>query len=237
MIRAFLLLLMLAGPAMAGLTQQQLDRVRVDLPQDAALDLAPGLPAVLIFADFDCIHLCDAVLAQTAGLLAETGLAPAEDYTLIVVGLDPRDDAAMAQDFVARQTPAPLRSAIRVMQPDRPALKRMTAALGYGFVFDAETGQFAHPAARFVLTKDGRVSAVLPAFDAAPEDLRGAILGARHGTGAIATRLILLCYGFDPVTGRYSLVIWRLLTVLSALTLLILGAWLGIAIWRERGTA
>ncbi|PVA08898.1 hypothetical protein DC366_16495 [Pelagivirga sediminicola] len=234
MIRAILLLLVLAGPAVAGLTQQQLDRVRVDLPEDAAVNFAPGLPTVLILADFDCSHVCDAVLAQTAGLLAEVGLAPGEDYALIVVGLDPRDDSATAQDFIARQTPTGMRPAIRVMQPDGPALERMTAALGYGYAHDAETGQFAHPAARFVLRADGGVSAVLPAFDAAPDALRRAILGARFGTGAIATQLIVLCYGFDPVTGRYSLAIWRVLSLLSGLTLLILGAGLGLAFWRER---
>ncbi len=41
-------------------------------------------------------QLCDAVLSQTAGELAETGLSPQKDYAFVVVGIDPRDDAADA---------------------------------------------------------------------------------------------------------------------------------------------
>lgn len=234
MIRLLAILCLLCGPAQAGLSRAELDRVGVDLPANAALPLGLERPAVLVFADFDCGHLCDAVLAQTADLLSETGLVAGRDYDLVVVGLDPRDTAAMGRDFVARQTPADMRGAVTLLRPDAARLKQMTGALGYGYVFDAELGQFAHPAARYVLARDGTVSAVLPAFGASGDGLRTAILGARFGTGSAATRLILLCYGFDPVTGRYSLAIWRVLSVLGAITVLVIGAGLGIALARER---
>ena len=238
MIRALTLLLLLCGaPAHAALTQAQLGRVRVDLPKDAALDLHLNLPAVLIFADFDCPQLCDAVLGETLGVMDETGLKAGKDYRLVVVRLDPRDSAAMGEAFLARQSPPEMRPAITLLTPDAAALGRMTRALGYGYVFDADHDNFAHPAARYVLNRDGRVTAVRPAFDTDPAAMRAALVGARFGTGGAATQLILLCYGFDPVTGRYSLAIWRVLVTLSTITMLILACAIGVALIRERRRA
>ena len=234
MMRLLAIIMLFCGPAYAALTQAELDSVGVNLPEGAALPLDPGVPAVLIFADFDCPHICDAALAQTADQLAETGLVAGQDYRLAVVGMDPRDSAATAEEFISRQTPAHLRAAITLLQPGDEELAEMTRALGYGYVFDPELGRFAHPAARYVLAADGAVSAVIPAFDASPDALRTALLGARFGTGAAATSLILLCYGFDPVTGRYSLAIWRVLTAACLVTVLMLGGALAVAFRRER---
>lgn len=234
MIRVFLILLLLCGPARAELTRDELARVAVDLPADAALDLGLDMPAVLIFADFDCAHICDAVLGQSVEVLDRTGLVAGRDYRLVIVGLDPRDDAAMAEAFIARQSPSAMRDAITLLRPAPDRLDRMTRALGYGYVRDDERDSFAHPAARYVIARDGSVAGVFAAFDTSDEALRDAIAGARLGTGAVATRLILLCYGFDPVTGRYSLAIWRVLTALGIVTVVIVGAALGFAHWRER---
>lgn len=234
MMRVLALLMLLCGPAYAALTQAELDTVGVNLPKGATLPLDLGVSVVLIFADFDCPHICDAALAQTADQLAQTGLVAGRDYRLAVVGLDPRDSAATAEQFIARQTPAPMRAGITLLQPADAQLAAMTRALGYGYAYDPEPGSFAHPAARYVLAADGIVSAVVPAFGASPQALRARLVGARFGTGAAATSLILLCYGFDPVTGRYSLAIWRVLTAACLATVLILGGALAIAFRRER---
>jgi protein SCO1/2 len=175
--------------------------------------------------------------AQTADLLQQTGLKAGRDYRPVVVGLDPRDTAEMAEEFIVRDTPPDMRDAVKVLRPRPEELQEMTRKLGYGFVYDAELETFAHPAVRYVLAKSGKVTAVLPAFGTSKSDLRAAIMGARLGTGATATRLILLCYGFNPATGRYSLAIWRVLTALALLTVLIMGAGLALAHWRERRRA
>lgn len=233
---ALVLPLLLATAAQAGLTAAELDRVVVAPPPGARLQLDLGRPAVLVFADVDCDTLCDAIVAQTAATLEDSGLAPGEDYTLVLVSLDPFDDAQSAADFVAAQIPPALLPATLLLRPDAPELQRITEALGYGYAFDAEADRFAHPAARFVLAADGRLSQVIPAFAATAAEMRAAIVGARPATGVIE-RLALLCYGFDPVTGRYSLAIGRVLTGGGVLTALLLGGGLALAFWREkRGT-
>ncbi len=240
MTRALVLLALILGAtaARAGLTSQELSRVGVDPPPDARLDLGTGRPAVLVFADFTCGALCDAILAQTAGSLAETGLSPETDYALVVVGIDPRDDEAAATAFVEAQVPPALALHVAVLRPDAAELERMTRALGYGYVYDEGNDRFAHPAARYVLTADGDVSRVVPAFEAGAAGMKAAILDARRGVAtSFARKLALFCYGYDPVTGRYSLLIERVMMLLAAITAIVVGSGIAIALRRERRRA
>jgi protein SCO1/2 len=229
----------LPGAARAGLTQEQLAEVAVDPPPGAQLDLGLNLPTVLVFADFTCAHLCDAILAQTAAELADSGLAPGKDYALAVVGLDPRDDAAAGEAFVAAQVPEAVRPAVRLFHPGTTDLKAMTAALGYHFILDPEFDRFAHPAARYVLAADGEVTQVVPAFaaDAGEIGKALALAQARRGVGGALKRLALYCYGYNATTGRYDLAIGRLLLIASLATVLIMVLAIGTAIRRERRRA
>ncbi len=237
MIRVALLLLAIAtaGPARAGLTAAELAQVGVRPPPQARLDLGFGRPTVLIFADVTCGELCDAILGQTAGALSQTGLSPKRDFALAVVSIDPRDGPEQARAFVAAQTPQALLSDLKLLRPDARRLRQMTQALGYDYVYDGENDRFAHPAVRFVLAADGSLSRVLPAFEAGPDDLKAAIRDARRGAAQTFVRkLALYCYGYDPVTGRYSLLIERVLMLLAALTALALGTAIAVALSRER---
>ncbi len=111
----------------------------------------------------------------------------------------------------------------------------MTEALGYRFVFDRQADRFAHPAVRYVLAADGRLSRVLPAFGSDAATLRTAIEEAGEGGRAtVFQQIATLCYGYDAVTGRYTLVIERLMMVLAALTALGLGGAIMVALRRER---
>ncbi|MGE0315071.1 MAG: SCO family protein [Lautropia sp.] len=232
-----------AGLARPGLSQRELDAVRAAPPADAALPpawraLTGRRPALLIFADFDCVSLCDPVLAETAAGLAATGLDSGRDFRLVVVGIDPDDPPSIARDFVDARIPTSLAPALVLRQPDPRALASLTHALGYRFVRDDSLVRFAHPAVRYVLTADGRVSRMLPAFGVAPADLRRALVEAGEGAiGSFGESLVLACYGFDPVTGRWSLAIERLLLASGVATALALALGVGVALRRERARA
>ncbi|SLN65539.1 hypothetical protein ROJ8625_03349 [Roseivivax jejudonensis] len=235
MIRLALVLFAFAAPAAAGLTRAELAQVRADPPEGATIDLGTARPTVLIFADYDCGALCDAILARTAAALAGTDLALGPDYALVIVGIDPRDGPDAARAFVAGQA-APLPpERIETRTPDAETLEGLTDDLGYAYRYDEETDRFAHPSARYVLTAEGRVARVLPAFRAEPADLRRALIEASEGeVGTAFERIALACYGFDPVTGRYSLSITRAATLGGIVSTLLVAGGVLIALGRER---
>lgn len=234
---ALIATLVIPGPAAARLVKAELDRVVVapepgaraplDLPVvDAGTDrpttlgaVLDGRPVLLLPVDYTCGNVCDPMVGQSADALAATGLAPAERH-LVLVGIDPKDDAATARGKIAE---------LWGDRPDPPAIliagqeqvTRLTQALGYRFTYDRDTDSFAHPAAALLLTGDGRLARVLSPLALTGKDLRLALTEAGDGrVGSVTDRLALLCYGFDAAKGIYAPLIGRILVVAGVATVL-----------------
>ncbi|SDA09458.1 protein SCO1/2 [Methylobacterium sp. UNC378MF] len=226
-------------PATARLVQAELARVALAPPPGARvpLDLAVtdartgqpttlgqalgGRAALLLPVDYTCGNVCDPMVSMSAEALGATGL-PAEDYALVLVGIDPRDDPAAARRMLAEtlgDRDASLRP--RALVASDTALARLRGALGYTAVYDAGTDSFAHPAAAVLLAADGRVAQVLSPLALTGRDLRLALTEAGEGrVGNLADRLTLLCYGYDAARGVYTPLIQRILTVAGIVTIL-----------------
>jgi len=118
---------------------------------------------------------------------------------------------------------------------DRPSIDRLTKAAGFRYVWDAETKQFAHPSGIIVLTPDGRLARYLFGIEYGPRDLRYAIVEASEGrVGNIADALLLYCYHYDPMTGRYGLAIMRAMRIAGATTVLALGVFIVFMVRRDK---
>jgi len=218
----------LGAPASA-LTPAELGEVAVAPPAGARLPLglpavdsagapttlaaaAAGRPLVFVPADYRCRYLCGPALALTVAALARTSLRADRDYRLVVLGLDPRDGPADAAAFARPLLAgAPgVAPAARLLTAKAPVIAAATKALGYHYRWDAEHGQFAHPAAAFVLAPDGRLVQALPEIEMQPRPLEAALRAAgdgRAGEGALAplrAGLHALCYAFDPDRGVYD---------------------------------
>jgi protein SCO1/2 len=111
----------------------------------------------------------------------------------------------------------------------------VTEAIGYRFAYDPRIGQYAHAAATAVLTPDGHLSRWLYGLAPEPAELTAALADARQGrTGGWVRRLSLLCYHYDPATGRYSLAIGWLLRGAGLLTAASLLLFVSLARRREQ---
>ena len=239
-------------PAEARLSQQQLADVAV-LPPDRArvpgdlrfadaigarsVSLGEALdrrPAVLLPVDYTCGNVCDPMLSMTAAALKATGLAAGSDYTFVLVGLDARDDAGAARRMVKEADLTSLPQLMALLGNDA-AIQALTRSLGYGFVYDAGTDSFAHPAAALLLTPDGHLARVLAPLALNARDLRLALVEAGEGRiGTFRDRFALLCYGFDAAKGIYTPLIERILGVAAALTILAIG--LGVLLLKRLET-
>ena len=65
--------------------------------------------------------------------------------------------------------------------------------------------------------------------------MRLALVEASEGkVGNLADNLLLFCYHYDPMTGRYGLQIMRALRLAGVLTVAALGAFVFVMVRRER---
>jgi protein SCO1 len=183
--------------------------------------------------------LCTMVINALAGALDVLSLEPGKDFEIVTVSFDPRDTPATAAAkkaaYIARYKKSGAAAAWHFLTGDQPAIDRLTRAAGFRYVWDKETKQFAHPTGIIVLTPDGRLARYLFGIEYGPRDLRYAIVEASSGkVGSAADSLLLYCYHYDPMTGRYGLAIMRVIRIAAAATVLILGAFILVMLRSEK---
>jgi protein SCO1/2 len=196
-------------------------------------------PVVMVFAYFECPMLCTQVVNGLASALAVTSLQPGRDFEVVVVSFDPRDTPASAAAkkaaFLDRYRHDAAAGAAHFLTGEQASIERLTRAAGFRYVWDKDTQQFAHPSGIIVLTPDGRLARYLFGIEYGPRDLRFGIVEASNGkVGNPADALLLYCYHYDPMTGRYGFVIMRALRIAGVATVLALGAFIVVMVRREK---
>ncbi|WP_456734666.1 MULTISPECIES: SCO family protein [unclassified Bradyrhizobium] len=242
--------------ATQALTAPQLEQAVLARPTNAQLPLqiqmndindrrAPlqdwlgGVPTVWILADYTCETLCGPAISIVSNALADTGLSAGKDFRLIVTGFDAKDTAAQALTMKnAQLSPrGGLAEHSAFLRAAAPEIGALTGAFGVQPVYDREHDQYAHPAAAFVVTPDGRISRALSALAVDATSLRLALVEAGQGhVGGWTDQIHLLCYGFDPASGTYTLAARRLLIATSSLSVIVLALLIGLLLRREHAT-
>lgn len=247
------ILILAAVPGRAAIVQRDLDLVGAAPPPKARLPLDSPLqgedgstkplrswlgatPDVLVLADYTCETLCGPVISIASDALAHSGLRPGQDFRLIVVGLDPKDTAAEAARMKQAQLgdDSEISKAAYFLRGDAGTIGTLSKALGFSSVYDPARDQFAHPAAMFVVTSDGKLARALSGLAVDPATIRLALVGAGKGkVGTLTDHIRLLCYGYDPARGTYSVAIGRLLAASGGATIVSLVLLIGLLLRAE----
>ena len=196
-------------------------------------------PVVMLFAYYECPMLCTQVINGLASALEVISLDAGRDFDVVVVSFDPRDTPERARAkkalFLERYKRDGADAGTHFLTGDERAIARLTKAAGFRYVWDTATSQFAHPSGVIVLTPDGRLARYLFGIEYGPRDLRFALVEASDGkVGNPADALLLYCYHYDPMTGRYGFVVMRAIRVAALATLGGLALFIGLMLRREK---
>ncbi|HEY7724740.1 MAG TPA: SCO family protein [Anaeromyxobacteraceae bacterium] len=206
-------------PALQGVEIQE--RLGERVPLDAAFTGADGRPVrlgsffgrgrpvVLTLVYYRCPMLCGLVLSGLARAIREMGLPLGEAYDAVAVSFDPRESGALAAErqrgylqAVGRPEAA---ASWAFLTGQEPEIRALADAVGFRYTYDERTRQYAHAAAIFVLTPEGRVSRYLYGVDFPARDLRLAVVEAGEGrVGTSFDRLLLTCFRYDASSRRYE---------------------------------
>jgi protein SCO1/2 len=189
-------------------------------------ELAQGKPLILVLGYFRCSNLCGIVRASLYRALFAANLRAGRDYALAVLSIDPRESdgqarAAKAQDVAAFRVSDP--RYVHYLTGTAPEIAAVAAAVGFRDRFDEPTEQFVHPLGVIFATPEGVISNYLLGVGYTPVAVRAAVQRAETGTiAAVGQPLLLVCFHFDPSTGRYTLEILKVLRLAGILTVLTL---------------
>jgi protein SCO1/2 len=176
-------------------------------------ELFHGKPVVLSLVYFRCPMLCSLLLSGQTRVMRELGLELGKDYEAVTVSFDPHDtpkDAELKQHGYLQSLGKPEAGADWSFLTGQPAsIGPLTQALGFQYYFDEGIQQFAHPAAIFILSPDGKISRYLYQLSFEPKQLKLALVEAGQGkAGTTLDRSILTCYRYDFANKRYQLYVW-----------------------------
>jgi len=194
--------------------------------------IANGKPLLLAMGYYRCPNLCDAVLHGLTHAVTTLTLRPGRDFEVVFVSIDPREqpaDATASQRMLARAQPAANVERWHFMTGDETDVHSLARAIGFRYFLDPRNDQYAHAAGIVVLSAEGRVTQYMFGVDYPTRSLRLALVDASRGKlGGLVDRLVLLCCGYDPSTGRYSLLIGRVMQFVGIGFAIVLGA----IVWR-----
>ncbi|MGE0717109.1 MAG: SCO family protein [Alphaproteobacteria bacterium] len=200
--------------------------------------LGGGRPILLVPVLHRCPNICGVTLAGLGQAVRAQRYAPGRDFALIAFGIDPAegpDAAHAALGELRKAVPSLPRDAIHALTGEAESVAGVTGALGYRYAWDDDIGQYAHVAAVAVLTPDGRLARWLYGVAPNPADLDLALTEAGQGSlGTWRDQLLLLCYHYDPATGRYGSLVSTALRVFGGITAVGGAGLIGLALLRER---
>lgn len=227
--------------------EQQLDaQTPLDLPlvddDGAATTLGEclnGRPTILVLAYYRCPMLCNQVLAGLARSLRGGSLKPGQDLEVVVVSFDAKDTVEMAaskrKSVVAAYDPDASDEGWHFLTGKADDVKQLADAVGFQYAYDAVTDQYAHASGILVLTPAGRVSKYFYGIDYPTRDVRLALVEASAGKiGTLVDQLLLFCFHYDPLTGKYGLAIMRVIRAGGVLTVAALVGFIWASLRRER---
>jgi protein SCO1/2 len=188
-----------------------------------------GKPVLLTLVYYRCPMLCTLVLDGMVDALKPLDWVPGEQFEMVTVTIDPTEQPELArfkkQTYLASYEKPEAAAGWHFLSGRAEPIAALADALGFRYNKIEETNEYAHPAALFILTPDGRLSRYLTGVQHDPKTLRLSLVEASEGKiGTALDKFLLYCYRYDSDEGRYTPVALRIMRLGGGLAVLMLGA-------------
>jgi protein SCO1/2 len=203
--------------------------------------LGRGHPVILNFAYHSCPMLCSLVLDGLSEALRETDMEPGLDFEVVSLSFNHREGPERAAEakamYVERTIPAKpdIAENWHFLTGQEENIRTLADEVGFEFVWDEETQQYAHNAILVFISPDGTITRYLYGIEHNPRDFRLATVEAGQGTvGSTLDRFLLTCFRYDTTSRSYTPYILNIMKIGGVLSLLALAAFF-LPMWlRER---
>jgi protein SCO1/2 len=197
-----------------------------------------GKPVILSLVYYKCPMLCSLLLSGVTKVMRDMDLKLGEDYEAVTVSFDPADTFAGAKtkqtNYLQSLGHPEATGAWKFLTGKPESIKKLTDDVGFKYYYDEQNQQFAHAAAIFILTPDGRISRYLYDVSFEPKQLKLALVEASAGTvGSTVDKVLLQCYKYDPASRKYHLYVFGFLRTGGLLVLIALSALIGYLFWHD----
>ncbi len=199
-------------------------------------------PVILALVYYNCPMLCNLVLNGLTKNLKPLSFSAGEEFDIISLSFDHRETPALAaekkKNYLKDYDRASAAGGWHFLTGDSVNISRLAEAVGFRFQFDPVTQEYAHAGGIMVLTPQGKLARYFYGVDYPSRDLRLSLVEASESKiGSPVDQLLLYCYHYDPLTGKYGLVIMNVLRLAGIATVLVLAAFVIVMLRRDRKMA
>jgi protein SCO1/2 len=183
-------------------------------------------PVILTLVYYSCPMLCTQVLNGLTRSLKEIPMDMGRDFRVVTVSIDPTERPVLAeakQVMYAGMYGRPgAAEGWHFLTGSEREIRQLAGAVGFRYAYDPDSKQFAHASVIMILTPGGKISRYLFGIQYPQRDLRLSLVEASEGRiGSAVDQILLFCYHYDPHTGKYGLLISRIIQLSGLLTVLI----------------
>ncbi len=199
-------------------------------------------PIVLSLVYFDCPALCTEVLNGELRTMKAISLDLGKDFDAVTVSFEPKDTPALAKAkrdvYIGQYGRPEAAEHWHFLTGEQESIDALTNVVGFRYAYESSIRQYAHAAAILVLTPDGRIDRYFYGVQYPARDVRLGLVEASEGKiGTLTDHALLYCYQYDPMTGKYGVVVMNVLRAAGGLTVLVLGIFMTLMFLRERKRA
>lgn len=196
-------------------------------------------PAILNLVYYECPMLCNEVLNSLLRSLNALSFDVGKEFDVITVSIDPKETPRLASRkksaYLARYGRKDAAKGWHFLTGEAAPVALLAKTVGFRYEYDAKSQQYAHPAGIVILTPQGKVSRYLYGISYPARDLRLGLMDASmRKIGSPIDQLLLLCFHYDPRTGKYNFAVMNMIRVLGVATIGSLGTFMGVMLLRDR---
>jgi len=218
-----------------GIDQKLNDEIPLDLTfrdeHGKSVELAQyfgSKPVILTLVYYNCPMLCTQVLNGLDRTLKQIPMDIGKDYNVVTVSIDPSEQPVLAEAkqamYVGMYGRPDAAEGWHFLTGDEKDIKQLAQAVGFRYAYDSDSKQFAHASAIMMLTPEGRMSRYFYGIQYPERDIRLGLVEASQGKiSSPIDQVLLFCYHYDPHTGKYGLLISRVLQLAGVVTMLVGG--------------
>lgn len=185
-------------------------------------------PVILSLVYFNCPMLCTMVEDNLVQSLRLITFDIGKQYDVVTVSFDPTDTSFMAANkrriYLGLYGRPGAETGWHFLTGSESSIKALTDAVGFHFRYDPSTHLYAHAVGVIVLTPEGKISKYFYGLQYPAGTLRLALDQASNDKiGSPVDALILYCCEYDPLTGKYDLIVDRALMIGGIFTVICIG--------------
>ncbi|MDB6111507.1 MAG: uncharacterized protein JWR69_3257 [Pedosphaera sp.] len=186
-------------------------------------------PAILVLGYYGCPMLCTLVINGLVESLQDVRLNPGKNFEIINLSIDPHEQPALAaakkKAYLKRYARAGAEQGWHFLTGDEPAIRQLADQVGFRYAYDATVKQYAHPSGLVILTPEGKVSRYFSGVSYSNKEMNEALVAASASKiGSPIQQFFLLCFHYNPITGKYGALVMIMVRTAGVLTLVFLGA-------------